>query len=189
MKLVYSFAVSLDGYVADADGNFQWAAPSEELHRFHNDVARETDVYLLGRRLYETLVYWDTAEEEHPDSPEWALEFGRAWKPVPKLVFSRTLESVEGNARLAEGDVAEEAARLKGEPGGYIVVGGPTLASALIERDLVDEYRLFVNPVIVGGGTPFFPPLERRLDLALVEARTFGSRVSYLRYERRPAHT
>jgi dihydrofolate reductase len=187
-KVVYSFAVSLDGYIADARGNFEWSAPDEELHRFHNELAREIDVYLLGRRLYETMVYWDTVEEEDPDAHEVELEFARAWKPVPKLVFSRTLTSVEGNARLAERDIAEEAARLKQEPGGYIAVGGAELAAALIERDLVDEYRLFVNPVIVGGGTPFFPSHPQQLDLTLAEERTFGSRVVYVRYERATAH-
>jgi dihydrofolate reductase len=188
-KVVYSFNVSVDGYIADARGNFGWSVPDEEIHRFHNELAREVDVYLLGRRLYETMVYWDTAEEEDPDLSEVELEFARAWKPVPKLVFSRTLTSVEGNARLAERDVAEEAALLAREPGdGYIAVGGAELASALVERDLVDEYRLFINPVIVGGGTPFLPSHPQQLDLTLAETRTFGSRVVYLRYERKTAH-
>lgn len=187
-KLIYSFAVSLDGYIADADGNFGWAAPDEELHRFANEQARETDVHLLGRRLYETMVYWETAEEEHPDSPEHVLEFARIWRASEKVVFSRTLESVAGNARLTDEDPAVVLARLKSEPGKDISVGGAGLASSLIQRDLVDEYRLFFNPVIVGGGTPFFPPFQRQIDLRLAETRAFGSPVVYLRYERQPAH-
>jgi dihydrofolate reductase len=187
-KLIYSFAVSLDGYIADAAGNFDWAAPDEELHRFHNERAGEVDVYLLGRRLYETMVYWETAEEEHPDSPEHELEFARIWGASEKVVFSRTLERVAGNARLSDDDPTAALARLKSEPGKDIALGGAGLASSLIERDLVDEYRLFFNPVIVGGGTPYFPPFQRQLDLRLAETRTFGSRVVYLRYERHPAH-
>jgi dihydrofolate reductase len=187
-RLIYSFAVSLDGYIADADGNFGWAAPDEELHRFHNEQAREIGTYILGRRLYETMVYWETAEEEHPALSAVELEFAGIWKATPKVVFSRTLESVDGDARLADEDPADVVARLKKEPGKDIAVGGAGLASSLIERDLVDEYRLFVNPVIVGGGTPFFPPFERQLDLRLVETQTFGSPVVYLRYERQPAH-
>jgi dihydrofolate reductase len=184
-KLIYSFSVSLDGYIADPDGDFGWSEPDEELHRFHNEQVRELGGHLLGRRLYETMLYWETSEEE-PGSA--GAEFAGIWLPLPKVVFSRTLESVEGNARLASGDPAEEVARLKEEPGKDLGVGGAELASELIRRDLVDEYRLFVAPVIVGGGTPYFPPLERQLDLRLVETRAFSTPVLYLRYERLPAH-
>jgi dihydrofolate reductase len=180
-KLVYSFTVSLDGYIAGPDGDFSWTAPDEELHRFHNERVRELGVHLLGRRLYETMVYWETAEHEPGSAGE---EFAGIWQPLPKVVFSRTLERVEGNARLADDEPAEVIARLKQEPGKDIAVGGAELAAELIRRDLVDEYQVFVVPVIVGGGTPFFPPLERRLDLRLLDTRTFGSRVTYLRYER-----
>lgn len=183
-KLIYSFSVSLDGYIADRDGDIGWTGPDEELHRFHNDQARELGGHLLGRRLYETMLYWETAEDE-PGSA--GAEFAEIWLPLPKLVFSRTLESVEGNARLASGDPAEEVARLKEEPGKDLGVGGAGLASELIRRDLVDEYRLFVAPVILGGGTPYFPPLDRMLDLRLVETREFSSPAIYLRYERLPA--
>jgi dihydrofolate reductase len=144
---------------------------------------RETGAHLLGRRLYEEMTYWDTAEE-NPALSEPALEFAPLWKALPKIVFSKTLEGVEGNARLVREGAAEELAKLKAQPGKDLAVGGAGLASTLIELGLVDEYRLFVNPVILGGGTPFFPALERRISLELVETRTFGSRVVYVRYQR-----
>jgi dihydrofolate reductase len=182
-RLIYSMGVSLDGFIAGPAGEIDWSEPDEELHRFHNQQQRETGLDLYGRRLYETMRFWETAEQQ-PSLPEHELEFARVWKETPKVVFSRTLERVEGNARLVREGAVEEVARLKEEPGGDLAVGGAGLASALIEHDLVDEYRLFVNPVVLGGGTPFFPPLERRIALELVETRTFGSRVVYLRYER-----
>jgi dihydrofolate reductase len=183
-KVVYSMGgVSLDGYIAGPDGSFEWSAPDEDLHRFHNERTEELGAHLLGRRLYETMVYWETAEED-PSLPEYAREFARIWKPLPKVVFSKTLEEVEGNARLATDGVAEEVARLREQPGGDIGVGGATLAANLMKLDLIDEYRLFLYPVIVGGGTPLLSPLEQQIDLELVETRTFGSRVVYVRYRR-----
>jgi dihydrofolate reductase len=112
------------------------------------------------------------------------LEFARIWQDLPKIVFSKDLETVEGNARLVRDGVAEEVARLKGQPGKDIAIGGAGLASAAIRLDLVDEYRLFVSPVVLGGGTPYFPDLDAKLDLELVETRRFGSRVVHLRYRR-----
>ena len=175
-KLIYSMAVSLDGYIVGPDGDFAWAAPDAELHRFHNEQTRELGAHLLGRRLYETMVYWETADQ-NPESGEIELEFARMWQALPKIVFSSTLEAVEGNSRLATGSLADEIAGLDGDVG----VGGAGLAAAATGLGLIDEYRLFVNPVVVGGGTPFFPP-NHRIDLELVETRTFGSRVTYLRY-------
>jgi dihydrofolate reductase len=181
--VIYSMAVSLDGFTAGPDGDFAWSAPDEELHRFHNEQTRELGAHLCGRRLYEVMVYWETADKD-PALADYMREFAAIWQRLPKIVFSKTLERVEGNSRLATDDVADEVARLREQPGKDIAVGGPELASALIERNLVDEYRLFVSPVIVGGGTPFFPLGEPRIDLELVETRTFGSRVVYLRYRR-----
>jgi dihydrofolate reductase len=176
-NVIFSMGVSLDGYIAGPGGEFDWAAPDDELHRFHNEQTRELGAHLCGRRLYETMVYW-----EHPDDGRGATEreFARFWQSLPKIVFSSTLDVVEGNARLATGDPAEELASLEGD----IAVGGAGLAATCIERGLVDEFRVFVNPVIVGGGTPFFPALDHRIDLELVETRTFGSRVTYARYRR-----
>jgi dihydrofolate reductase len=182
-NLVYSMGVSLDGFIADRDGNIDWSAPDEELHRFHNEQARETGAHLCGRRLYEAMTYWETADEQ-PSLPEYEREFARIWKATPKIVFSKTLEKVEGNARLVKDDAAEEIVRVKQEPGKDLAVGGAGLASTLVKLDLIDEYRLFVSPIVLGGGTPYFPRLDERIDLDLVETRTFGSRVVYLRYRR-----
>jgi dihydrofolate reductase len=182
--LIYSMTMSLDGFIADPDGAIDWSAPDEELHRFHNDQVRELSAHLCGRRLYEEMKYWDTAEED-PAATEYTLEFARIWKQLPKVVFSTTLDRVEGNARLATAGVAEEVAKLNEDPGGDLAVGGARLAASLIELGLVDEYRIFVSPVVLGGGTPFFPPLDQRIDLELLEMRTFASRVVYSRYGRR----
>jgi dihydrofolate reductase len=182
-KLIYSMTVSLDGFIAGPGGEIDWSAPDEELHRFHNEQVRELGAHLCGRRLYETMVYWETAEE-NPSAAEHEIEFARIWKALPKIVFSSTLDEVEGNSRLARDGVAEELGRLKARPGKDLAVGGAGLASACIELGLVDEYRLFVSPVVLGAGTPYFPALKERIALELVETRTFGSRVVYLRYRR-----
>jgi len=182
-RLIYSMGVSLDGFIAGRDGEIDWGAPDEELHRFHNQQTREIGAHLCGRRLYETMVYWETADA-NPSAAEHELEFARIWKGIPKIVFSKTLTSVEGNARLVRDGVADEVAKLKDQPGKDLAVGGAGLASGLIRLNLVDEYRLFVSPVVLGGGTPYFPPLDDRIDLEVVETRTFGSRVVYVRYRR-----
>jgi len=135
-KLIYSMGVSLDGYIAGPDGEIDWSAPDEELHRFHNQQTRELGALLCGRRLYEVMVYWETADEQ-PSAPEYELEFARIWKDMPKIVFSRTLEKVEGNATLFRGGVAEEVAKLKEQPGKDLSVGGAGLASTLIKLGLV----------------------------------------------------
>ena len=182
-NLIYSMGVSLDGFIAGPGGEIDWSPPDEERHRFHNQQTRELGAHLLGRRLYEEMVYWETADE-NPSAPEHVLEFARIWKQLPKIVFSETLEKVEGNATLATDGIAEEVARLKQQPGKDLAVGGAGLASAFTKLGLVDEYRLFVSPVVLGGGTRFFPALEERINLELVETRTFGSRVVYVRYRR-----
>jgi dihydrofolate reductase len=182
-KVIYSMGVSLDGFIAGPDGEIDWSAPDEELHRFHNDQTLDLGAHLLGRRLYEVMLYWETADQ-NPASAEHEREFARIWQGLPKIVFSRTLETVEGNARLARDSAAEEVARLKEQPGKDLAVGGAGLASTFTALGLIDEYRLFVSPVVLGGGTPFFPALDERIHLELVETRTFGSRVVYLRYER-----
>jgi dihydrofolate reductase len=183
-KLIYSMGVSLDGFIADSDGEIDWSGPSDELHRFHNEQASEIGVHLLGRRLYEVMTYWETAEEELPESPPHELEFARIWKALPKIVFSTTLGHLEGNARLATGSVADEVARLKAEPGQDIAVGGAGLAATCMQLDLIDEYLLFVTPIVLGGGTPFFAALDTRLDLELLETRAFPAGIVHLRYRR-----
>jgi dihydrofolate reductase len=182
-KLIFSMAVSLDGYIAGPSGEGDWAAPDEELHRFHNDQTRELGLHLLGRRLYEVMAYWETAEEREPAAPEYELEFGRIWKDLPKIVYSQTLDSVEGNTRLSRGDPVAEVRELKEEAAADIAVGGASLASTLTAAGLIDEYWLFETPVVLGGGKPFFAG-ETRIDAELVETKAFGSGVVYLRYRR-----
>ena len=181
--LIYSMSVSLDGHIAGPDGAIDWAAPDEELMRFHNEQTRELTGHLSGRGLYEDMLVWETAEQTRTEIHGPSNSPG-IWKAIPKVVFSTSLTTVEGNARLARSAVADEVAELKNQPGaGIVSVGGARLAASLAEKDLIDEYRLFVSPVVLGGGTPYFPPLPKRLDLELVETQTF-SQVVYLRYRR-----
>jgi dihydrofolate reductase len=182
-KLIYSMGVSLDGFIAGPGGEIDWSAPDEELHRFHNEQTRELGAHLCGRQLYETMVYWETADED-PSLGETEREFAHIWQELPKIVFSKSLKKVEGNATLAADGVAEEVAKLREQPGKDLAVGGAGLASTLTKLGLIDEYRLFVSPVVLGGGTPFFPAVDERINLELVETRTFGSRVVYARYRR-----
>ena len=182
-KLIYSMSVSADGFIAGPDGDFSWGAPSEELFRFHTDRVRQLGAHLCGRRLYETMLYWETTDQDFEFGAA-GREFAKIWQALPKVVFSRTLESVEGNARLATDSVPEEVRRLKEQVDGDLEVGGAGLAADCIELDLVDEYNLFVYPVILGGGKPFFPSTDASLELELVETRSFASRVVYLRYQR-----
>ena len=181
-KLIYSMTVSLDGYIAGPDGAIDWTVPDEELFLFHTQQVQEIGVHLCGRRLYETMVYWETAEESPLVAEQ--VKFAQIWKALPKVVFSTTLESVVGNTRLARDGVGEEVSRLKEQPGKDIAVGGAGLARACMKLALIDEWRLFVSPVLLGGGTPYFPRSENKISLELIETRTFGSRVVYLRYGR-----
>jgi len=181
-NVTYSMGVSLDGYIVGPDGGFNWTAPDDEVFRFAMEQIRAVGVHLMGRRLYESMLYWETADED-PSLDESMLEWTALWKPLPKVVFSTTLSAVQGNARLASGGLAEEIARLRAEPApGDIAIGGATLAAEAAALDLIDEYRPKVYPVLVGGGVPFFPQRERRVDLQLVESRTFSSDVVYHRY-------
>jgi dihydrofolate reductase len=182
-KLIYSMGVSLDGFIAGPRGEGDWAAPDEELHRFHNEQTRQLGLHLLGRRLYEVMADWETAEERNPSAPLHALEFASIWTKLPKIVFSKTLTTVEGNTKLSRRDPVEEVQELKEQPGEDMAVGGAALAASLTAHGLIDEYRLFVNPLVLGGGKPFFVP-GQAIDLELIETRAFGSRVVYLRYGR-----
>lgn len=179
-KLIYSMAVSLDGYIVGPDGRHDWSAPDPELHRFHNEQTKQLRGHLMGRRLYEDMLPWETAQQHGVIR----CEFAEVWSAIPKVVFSTTLKEVQGNARLARGSVAEEVAALKAQVGGDISVGGAGLAATMIRLGLIDEYRPFINPVAAGGGTPFFPALEHPIPLELLETRRFGSRVVYVRYRR-----
>ena len=180
--LIYSMSVSVDGFIADREGAFEWTGLSEELFRFHLAQVRELGGYLLGRRLYETMLVWETDPSMRDDELDAA--FADAWCAIPKVVFSRTLDSVQGNARLAQASVAEEAAAAVDATDKNVSIGGAGLAAAAIELGLVDELRMFRYPVVVGGGTPFLPPVTEVVPLDLIETRTFGSRVIYERYRR-----
>ena len=154
----------------------------EELHTWFNDQERSFEASLYGRRLYELMsAHWPTAESDPAATPA-TLEFARIWNAKPIIVFSSTLDRVDGNRRLVRGDVGEELARLRTEFAGDLNVGGPTLASSFIRRGLVDEYRMVVHPVVLGAGTPFFPPVETPIRLRLTESRSFESGVTYRSY-------
>ena len=180
--LIYSMSVSVDGFIADREGGFDWTVPSDELFRFHLARVRELGGFLLGRRLYETMLVWETDPSLRDNEARSA--FADVWCALPTVVFSRTLDSVEGNARLAEASVAEEAAAALDATDKDVSIGGAGLAAAAIELGLVDELRMFRYPVLVGGGTPFLPPVTEAVPLDLIETRTFGSRVIFERYGR-----
>lgn len=185
-RLIYSMGTSLDGYIETRNGEIAMPEPDEELHRFANEQAREMGVLLYGRRLYEVMAgYWTTADM-NPLAPAYEVEFARFWKETPKIVFSRTLETVEGNSRLVRDNVADEITKLKAEPGKDLEIGGAGLAATAMRLGLIDEVRILVHPFVLGGGKPFFPELERPIHLNLADTRTFGSGVVYLRYERAP---
>jgi len=182
-KVIYSMSVSLDGFIETPKREIDWVIVDEELHTFFNDQARDMGAFLYGRRMYELMVdYWPTADAE-PSNPAYVIEYSRIWKDMPKIVFSKTLNRVGWNSRLVRDDIAGEISKLKAQPGRDLQLGGPTLAATFIQLDLVDEYQLFVNPILLGGGTPFFPALNKPINLRLIETRTFGSGVVYLRYQ------
>ena len=180
--LIYSMSVSVDGFIADREGAFSWSVPDEDQFRFHVTQTRELGGFLLGRRLYETMLVWET-DPSLRDS-ELDAEFADAWCAIPKIVFSRTLDRVQGNARLAAASVADEVAAALDATSKDVGIGGAGLAAAAIELDLVDELRILRHPVVVGGGTPLLPPVTEAVALDLIESRTFASRVIYERYGR-----
>lgn len=181
-KLIYTMNASLDGYVETVDHSLDWTVLSDELHQWFNDQFRTIEASLYGRRLYEVMAaYWPTGESD-PDGTEVTREFARIWNAVPRIVFSTTLDHVEWNSRLVSGDVGEIYGRIREEFSGDLEVAGPTLAAQFIERGLVDEYQVVVHPVVLGGGTPFFPSLDARIQLRLLEERQFASGVTLLRY-------
>jgi dihydrofolate reductase len=181
-KLIFGMGVSVDGYTSDANNEIPWVGQDYELHQFWNDQARDIAVSLYGRKLYELMsAHWPTADQA-PDVNPVEAEFARLWRAMPKVVFSKTLQSVDWNSRLERGDVVEVAAKLKAETDGLIEVGGASLAAPLVRAGLVDEFQLAVTPVAVGAGAPFFPALDTWIKLELVEARTFPLGTVLLRY-------
>ena len=180
-KLIYSAITSLDGYVADDEGNFDWAEPDEELHVFVNDMERSIGTYLYGRAMYETMVFWETAHALD-DEPQYVLDYARIWQRAEKIVYSTTLASASSEKTRIEREFDSAAVReMKASLTNDISVGGPHLAAQAFEVGLVDECHLFLNPVVVGSGIRALPA-DGRLDLELFDARRFGNGVIHLHY-------
>jgi dihydrofolate reductase len=180
-RLIYFAIASLDGYVADENGSFDWAAPDEEVHAFVNDLARPVGTYLYGRRMYEVMVAWETIDTG-PDQTPVMLDFAAIWQAADKVVYSRTLEAVSSARTRIERDFHPEAVRqMKALSGRDLIVGGPELAARAIEAGLVDEWHLFFAPIVVGGGKRSLPN-NVRLKLELVDERRFGNGMMYLHY-------
>jgi dihydrofolate reductase len=183
-KLIWMMSVSVDGYMEGPDRELDWHMVDDELHRHFNEELGAMGAFLDGRVSYELMAgFWPTADQD-PSSPEPVVEFARIWRDMPKFVYSRTLERVDWNATLVRDVVAEEVMELKAQPGGDLVLGGADLAAAFMRRDLIDEYRIYVHPIIIGEGKPMFRPSEAKLNLQLAETRTFGNGVVLLRYQR-----
>lgn len=184
-KVTYSMGMTLDGFITDSDGSIDWSAPDDEVFRHSIEEIKGVDVHLMGRKLYETMLYWEDPEQVPsfgPAEQEWA----GLWNPLPKVVFSRTLAEVVGAARLATGTLFEEIERLKVEPGdGDIAIGGADLAAEAHTLGLIDEYLVRVFPVTVGGGTPLFPRDRQQVDLELIDNRTFPTGIVFLHYRTR----
>jgi dihydrofolate reductase len=175
-------SATVDGFIADRDGNFAWTVPSDELFAFQVDFVASLGAVILGRRLYETMQVWET--DASLRGTEAGAAFADFWSALPKVVFSRTLQRVDGNARLATASLNEEIAAATAQTSNDIEIGGATLAAEAIRLDRVDELRILRNPIIVGGGTPLLPPVDHDLKLALVETRAFGSIATFERYRR-----
>jgi dihydrofolate reductase len=180
--LIFSMSVSVDGFIADREGGFDWTAPSDDVFRFHLEQVSSLGAYLLGRRLYETMLVWETDPSLREGEDRAA--FADVWAALPKVVFSRTLDGVQGNARLAEGSLAEEVAAVLDGTDRDVSIGGAGLAGEAFELGLVDELRIVRHPVVVGGGTPFLPPVTADVQLELIETRRFDSPVVFERYRR-----
>ncbi len=183
-KLIYTAITSLDGYVADEDGNFDWAAPDEEVHTFVNDLERPAGTYLYGRRIYEVMLYWETAHTV-AGQPPFIQDYAAIWQAADKIVYSKTLETVSSARTRIERDFDPKAVRqMKASAGRDITVGGPDLAAQALRAGLVDECHLFVSPVVVGGGKRFLPN-NVRLNLELLDERRFGNGMVHLHYRNR----
>jgi dihydrofolate reductase len=180
-KLVYSTSLSLDGYIDSSSGDPSWVVPDEELHRHFNDIERDIDTLVYGRRMYELMAgFWPTADQD-PSAPGSIVEYAQIWKPTLKVVFSSTLETVDWNALLVRGDAVTEVAKLKAQPGKALGVGGLILASSLASAGLIDEYRLYYVPIFLGSGKAAFSRIQDRVNLKPVETHTFSSGTVLLR--------
>ncbi|HEX2192681.1 MAG TPA: dihydrofolate reductase family protein [Acidimicrobiales bacterium] len=183
-RIVFMMSVSLDGFFEGPDREIDWHVVDEELHSHFNELLGAMGAFVEGRVTYELMnEFWPTADTD-PASTGPMVEFARIWRDTPKIVFSRTLEQGEPNTTVVRELVPEEVRALKAQPGGDLALGGADLAAAFMAHDLIDEFRLYVHPVVIGRGKPLFRPSDRRTRLRLVESRTFGNGVVLLRYER-----
>ncbi len=180
-KLIYAAITSLDGYVADANGKFDWGEPDEEVHSFVNDLERPVGTHLYGRRMYEVMVAWESPDI-HTGQPPQMKDYAEIWRAAEKIVYSRTLEEVSSERTRIEREFEPEAVRrIKAQAGSDLAVGGPGLAAEAFKAGLVDECRLFLAPIVVGGGNRSLPD-DLRLELELLDERRFGNGMVYLRY-------
>ena len=183
-KIILMTSVSLDGFIAGPNGELDWHLVDDEVHRDFNDVLRTMSVFLFGRVMYEMMAeFWPTADSDPASTPPM-VEYAGIFREMPKIVFSKTLERADWNATVVRDVDPEEIQKLKAEPGGDMVIGGADLAGEFMRQDLIDEYRLYVHPVVIGQGKPLFHPSEKQVDLHLAETRTFGNGVVLLRYQR-----
>ena len=184
-RLIYSVIESLDGYVADESGNFDWAAPDEEVHTFVNELERPVGTYLYGRRMYETMVFWESPPEL-TTQPPFVQDFAGIWQRADKIVYSKTLQTVTSAKTLIEREFDPEAIRqLKAKAGADLSVGGAALAAQAIKAGLVDDYQLFLVPVVVGGGKRSLPGNDVQVNLELLDQRRFRNGTVYLHYRTR----
>lgn len=180
-RIIYAQLVSLDGYIEDADGKIGWTKPDEELHRHFNELERNMDINFYGRGMSEAMDFWLTADQL-PDLKEYEYEYARLWKETHRIIFSQTMDEVKGNAELRKEVDADEIRELKNQPEKNMGVGGASLASTFIKHGLIDEFRVYIHPVTVGGGKPMFPAGEQ-LNLELVETQTFSGGMVMLKYQ------
>jgi dihydrofolate reductase len=182
-KVIYAMSVSLDGFIEAPNGDLRWSFPDEELHQHFNDWEKTIDLHLYGRGLYENMAaFWPTADE-NPSAPQVEIEYARIWKNMKKIVFSKTLKQVGWNSQLVSENIVEEVNRLKAQPGKDMSVGGAGIASTFMQLGLIDEYILFIHPIILGSGKPMFRYLHDQIRLQFVETHPFGSGVVLLNYQ------
>ena len=187
-KIILMMSVSVDGFIEGPDRELDWQMVDDELHTHFNEQLGPMGAFLSGRVTHELMAgFWPTADRD-PSSTGPMVEFARIWRDMPKIVFSRTLDRAGWNTTVVREVVAEEIQELKAQPGGDMVLGGADLAAAFMRHDLIDEYRLYVHPVVIGRGKPLFQPSDVRVNLRLAETRTFGNGVVLLRYQRADAH-
>jgi dihydrofolate reductase len=183
-KIILMMSVSLDGFIEGPGREIDWHMVDDELHGHFNEQLSKMGAFLSGRVTYELMAeFWPTADMD-PSSTGPMVEFARIWRDMPKIVFSRTMEKADWNTTVVRDLVAEEVMALKAKPGGDLAVGGADLAAAFMQHDLIDEYRLYVHPIVIGQGKPLFPPSEAKINLRLAETRAFGNGVVLLRYRR-----